>query len=458
MATSRYIIQNEHKYKDNKFLLPLLIAFFSGLGVAFSAGGFNYGRVFAVALVGIACLLNVENAFCLIVFAFPFSSMLKLSNETISILPVLYLVIILKIVAKGKLTIPPLSLVCTFLLAILQALCIAFYEAQYTGILSSLLNIAFVLFIADYMNKHVSDTQTMLPKASFCFAISTSLMLLLSDIFPELPMLVHAGKTSAVEAANRYAATVVDPNELAQIILIAIGLLIAVFSSLKSIPKKLFAVAMMVYMAITGVRTQSKSYVIAVVALFAFLAFTYIRTIAKREGVNKAAARLLPILLITIVGCVLLIVYVVIPVFEARSGENTSFLTGRDNIWTKYLDALRQRFDVVLFGCGSGNVTHLMKLVGRTGNGVPHNSYLEYVIQFGILGLILLFAAWKQAMTSIKEKMSTYYAIPLVAFLITAFGISVNASDCPFILAALLTLPLPNDVDQRVIQSNKEQI
>ena len=454
MATSRYIVQNKNEYKDSKWLFPFLIIFFSGLGIAFASGAFSYSRIFAAALIGIVCLLNIEDAFCLIIFAYPFSSMLKFSSETISIFPILYLIIILKIITKGKISISSISLMCYIFFAVLQALCIALYEAQYTGILSALLNIAFVLFIADYMNKRSSDARPLLPKASLCFAVGTSLMLLLSDIFPQMPMLVHAGKTSAVENAGRYAATVVDPNELAQIILIAIGLLIATHSYLKSLSTKLFSFVMMVYLALTGIRTQSKSYVITVVALFAFLMIAYIRNVSQREGANKAIAKLFPIILLAVIGCALLITYVVIPVFEARSGEQTSFLTGRDNIWLKYIDALRQRFDVTLLGCGSGNVTHIMKLVGRGGKGVPHNTYLEYVIQYGILGLTLLFAVWKQPMSSIKMKLNTFYVIPLVALLITAFGISVNSSDCPFVLLALLSLPLPED-NQQTIRNNQ---
>lgn len=454
MATSRYIIQNEHKYKDNKFLLPLLIAFFFGLGVAFSAGGFNYGRVFAVALVGIACLLNVENAFCLIVFAFPFSSMLKLSIETISILPFLYLIIIVKIIAKRKLTISPVSLVCFFLFAILQALCIVLYEASYIGIISSLLNIAFVLFVTDYMTTQESATNSLLSKASLCFATSTSLMLLLSDVFPDLPRLAHPQKYAELVEANRYGATVLDPNELAQIILISIGLLIAVMPSLKTRLAKLFSCIIIVYMAVTGIRTNSKSYAITLILLFTFLIFVYIRIVGKTKGANTVLQRFLPITIIAIAGIAFLLAYFVFPVFDARSAENTDILTNRTNIWERYLSVLASRGDVMLWGCGAGNITGLLKLVGQNSSAVPHNAYLEYIIQFGAIGLLLLIASWNKTFSRIKEKFNSYYVLSLVAFLITAFGISVNANDCPYILLSLLSIPLINN-NPEIIPTNK---
>ena len=454
MVTSRYIIQNKSEYKENKLLLPLLIAFFFGLGVAFSMGGYDYSRFFAIALVAISFLLNIEDVFSLIMFAFPFSSMLKLTEDSISILPILHLVIIFKIISKNKFSVPPTSLLCFFVLAFMQTINIFLYQATFATIFSMLLNICFVLIVSHYALEHKESISNLLPKVSFTFATGTSIMLLLSDIYPHLPMLVHAEKTTAVEAAGRYAATVVDPNELAQIILIAIGLLIAAIPAFQSLFAKLLAIVMMVYMAITGIRTHSKSYAITILALFAFLMIVYIRHTAKQQGLNKTMVRLLPILLLSAVGFGLILTYVVVPVFASRSEEQTNFWTGRDNIWVNYLYALLNRLDVILIGCGAGNVTGIMRLVGSSAAQVPHNSYLEYVIQFGFIGLVLLFKVWKEAMASIKQKLGTFYVIPLVAFLITAFGISVNDNDCPFILMALLSLPLPDETTQPQINTS----
>lgn len=451
MATSRYIVQNKNEYKDSKWLFPFLIIFFSGLGAAFSVGAFNYGRIFAVALAVITLLLNINDAFCLIVFAFPFTSMLKFTVDTISILPILYLIIILKIISKNKLSIPPNSLLCVCAFALLQALSTLLYEAPFFKTISILLCVCFVLFISNYTGDNKDATQRLLPKASLSFSMGTTLMLLLSDLFPHLPMLVHPS-TASMETAKRYAATVVDPNELAQIILIAIGLLIAVMPSFKSMFAKLLAVAMIVYMGLTGIRTNSKSYAIALLALFVFLMTVYIRISAKEKGASKTLFSLLPILLITTIGFILMFQHIVIPIFEARSQEQAGFWTNRDTLWVRYVNALLHRFDVFLIGCGAGNVTGVIRLAGGSTSSVPHNTYLEYIIQFGVIGLVLIFSAWKKALASIKEKLSTYYVIALAAFLITAFGISVNDNDCLFILFALLSLPLPESSNRPLVQ------
>jgi len=189
--------------------------------------------------------------------------------------------------------------------------------------------------------------------------------------------------------------------------------------------------------------------------LFAFLMFVYIRVVAKREGTTKAFYRVLPVLLIAVIGCVFLFVNFVLPVFEARSSEQTDVLTNRTGIWGDYVKALSMRTDVALWGCGAGNVSSIMKMVGRTTSVVPHNTYLEYIIQFGLFGMILLFVSWKNMFKQIKVKLNTYYILPLVAFLITSFGISVNSNDCPYILFALLSLPLAENNAPQILQARK---
>ena len=357
--------------------------------------------------------------------------------------------------AKGKISISPISLLCYFFFTVLQVCSILFYAAAYAGIIATLLNVAFVMFISNYFRVDDESSSSLLPRASLFFCTGTTTLLLMCDIFPRLPHMVNATQATIAEETNRYSATILDPNELSQIILIAAGLIIATLPFIQSKGGKFAIFAMLVYLSVTGVRTNSKSYVITLVGLFAFLMFMYVRIVAQKEGAAKALTKLLPILLITLVGCVLLFIYVVIPVFDTRGSENTDLLTNRATIWGNYLDALQQRFDVSLIGVGGGNVTRVMHLVGRAGRGVPHNTYLEYFIQFGLVGILLLIVCWKTVFSSVKEKLNTNYIVPLVAFLVTAFAISVNSNDCPFILLTILALPLPEGTEKLV--KNKQR-
>ena len=59
--------------------------------------------------------------------------------------------------------------------------------------------------------------------------------------------------------------------------------------------------------------------------------------------------------------------------------------------------------------------------------------------------------------SQIRNKLSSYYAISLASFLITAFSISVNSSECPYILLTLLSLPLNKEaqtIDLTNIKNN----
>ncbi len=450
MATNRYI--KKDKKEKGYELLVLLTILFAALGTVFSFGAFSYGSVLTILITFYALSLDKEDLLCLIMFAFPFSSMLKLSLESISFIAVFCLLMLFKLFSDKRISVSPTSLLCFILFIALQVVTILIYDANYMTVTSMLISAAFVMFVSAHFGSSAEENQTILLRASLCFSIGTSLMLLLSDLFPRLPYQVHPTKYAELVAANRYGATILDPNELAQVILIAIGLLIAVIPSLKSKFTKFLSIVLVLYMAITGIRTNSKSYVLSIVLLFAFLMFLYIRMVVKKEGASKAFSRFLPVLLVAAVGCAFLIVNFVIPVFDARSSEQTDMLTNRTGIWESYIQALSLRIDVMLFGCGPSNVTHLMKLMGRITSTVPHNTYLEYVIQFGGIGLILLFVAWKATFKQIKAKMNSYYVLPLVAFLITAFGISVNANDCPYILLALLSLPLPTTNNLRIIE------
>ena len=449
MATSRYIKVKEKK--ENKWLLPLLIVLFSFLGVAFAAGGFTYGRYVTVLILGLGVLLDIDDTFCLLCFCLPFASLLKFSLESTTIIAILYIVIVFKLMSKERMDVPPIAFFAFLILASLQTFTIFFYNSIITNVFSTLLNVVFVLFTSTYFSSSELKSSRLLIPASLCLSISTTIMLLLCDIFPQLPYLAHPERHAQLVAANRYGATVLDPNELSQLILIAICLLIAILPAIKSFWRKFICIAMIIYMAIVGVRTNSKSYVLTIIVLFVFLLFIYLRNIVRNEGSSSGITKLIPIVIIAIVGTVFMFQYMVIPVFESRSTENTDFLTNRTNIWEYYIEALLQSPDVLLIGCGANNVTGVLKLVGNNSKVVPHNFYLEYLIQFGFGGIVMFCLCWKKVLVSVKSKLNTFFFLPLAAFLITSFGISVNANDCLFILLALLSLPIPEELNQQVI-------
>ena len=147
---------------------------------------------------------------------------------------------------------------------------------------------------------------------------------------------------------------------------------------------------------------------------------------------------------------------VLLPIFEMRA--DTDFLSGRESIWLSYLGALFRRTDILLLGTGAGNTIKLVKVievVEVASEKVAHNMYLEYLIQFGILGMILLIGIVVRMMRQNSYKMRTYFLLVLVAYSVTAFGISANSNDCIFAVMLFLVMPMYTDSDLNCKQSNE---
>jgi O-antigen ligase len=240
---------------------------------------------------------------------------------------------------------------------------------------------------------------------------------------------------------GRFAAMVGDANEYSQIVLVSIGCLIYSLQFLNTTFQKGISIILIVYLSIKGISSNSKSYVLTLFIMLALVILFYLTSVLKNKGVYSFIVQVIPIMIVGIIG--LLYVYndMILPVLEARAEENTGFFTGRDRIWSEYSKALSQRLDVLFIGDGAGNVTFLNNY-NSLDHEVPHNTYLEYLIQFGILGLISLIGTFNKVFKQLFENKTIYAFLPLGAFLITAFAISANASDCLFIVLLFIAVPI----------------
>ena len=84
-----------------EFLIVSIVLFANCL--FFNSYGFSTGRLFAALLILFSLGLTIEQNIFLFAFCLPFSGVLKLSESSITILPVLYLVVIVKLGIRGKL-------------------------------------------------------------------------------------------------------------------------------------------------------------------------------------------------------------------------------------------------------------------------------------------------------------------------------------------------------------------
>lgn len=406
----------------------------------FNSIGYTGSRLVVLLLLGISVLTDIEKNFCLIAFCLPMSSILKISSTSISILPLLYFIVIIKLFLKRKARLNIYSLVALAFFCLLQVSSVLFYGAEVTSIVSLLLNVVFVVCSSAYFFEYGEENRQL--KTTSIFLMSgTFLDIFLCDIFPNIPYIINYQKQSQLDYNNRYAAMNMDPNEYSQIVLVSIGLAVAIMPLIKSKLGKILDIAVIAYFAVKGYRSYSKSYVLSLMLLFFVALVIYIFKTAKEKGPIVTMLKFVPIAIVGVIGASLLYQYVVVPVFEARSALQADLLTGRDYIWGEYFKALKQRPDVVVIGCGASNSTFLHKYCSLHGS-VAHNLYLEFLIQFGITGIITLSIAWRDSIKSIvKNKLTNYMVLPLAAFLVTSFGISANANDCLYVLMFIMSMP-----------------
>ena len=434
--------------KDEKAQIFLLLALVTILFINaffFNIAGYSYGRFFAILIVAIAACLNIENAYYIVVFSFPFASILKLGATTISILPILYAIIIFKMILSRNFKINNMECIAALIIAAMQLLYVALYGAGMMSIISVILNIVFVMFSLSYLKSNEAESNKLITTSAIFLLIAVALNMLICDIFPDIPYTIDAEKASALQVDDRFGGLFVEPNELAQVILVAVGFFVAVFNSIKSKALRIFLIGVAMYVAINGIRTNSKSYVLVAFGLIVLSFFMYLRHTSKKKGFGAVILRFIPVFAVLSFVSVYLLVNIVIPVFDARASTGADLLSNRGDIWSNYLSLLTQRADVLLAGYGVGNVANSLRLIGVVSDRVPHNLYLEFIVQFGLIGLTFWVFAWKRTWRELFKKTKSLFLLPILAFATTSFAISANSNDCFYILMLLISMPFSSD-------------
>ena len=418
----------------------------------FSAMGYGMARWFAALFLLMGIVLPLENTFYLYIFCFPFSGVLKLSQSSITVLPILNAIIILRLFHKKQVRISKLQLQCFFALLIMQLLCALIYDASLGSIVGFFVNLLFVVCGTSYFSRK-QDQPDVFSRATAVYVTALISGVVLCDLFPETMYLISRQKQAALVHDGRFGSVFVEPNEFSQAILVGLGLLMTSYPLLRKRSHRVLSLAALIYLAFSGYRTLSKSYGLTLLILFAlFMLMNWYRT-GKYRGIGNAVLKMIPGILILSLGIWLLWEYVFVSILENR---NTNDLwTGRDNLWATYWDALMQRPDVLLVGNGAGNAPMLSKVQASIGHLVPHNTYLEYLIHFGILGLLLLCGVFAKVVRQNRRKLSTYFVLVLIAFFATAFTISANSNDCLFVVILLMAMPL-NEGKDPALQSAAE--
>lgn len=252
-----------------------------------------------------------------------------------------------------------------------------------------------------------------------------------------------------LESNTRLEAFANDPNAYSMYTALAIACLINVRGH------SIYKFGTLLVLVGIGLLTASKMGLITIVVELVLI-FLQIFT---RNRENKAIRRFAGWALAGIAGMAIILrdyVEIIVRNFVRRAGSEdlqelnmNRFTTGRWGLVMDYFEILGTDAICLLFGYGFAYHKH----VGAFGMNVSHNTYLDLVLTWGILGtgiFLFILYMWIRSFLRARQirKIGLAQYIPLITLLITFMALScLSASMFPFVLAVAFIQWLPyNDL------------
>ncbi|WP_270532150.1 O-antigen ligase family protein, partial [Paraclostridium sordellii] len=322
---------------------------------------------------------------------------------------------------------------------VFQIIGVSIYNGSIVAIMSFSLNIIFMrLCILNLKGIKDSKKSEVLLTISLVFGISMILSIILADIFPRIPYIVLPEKQSLLMSINRFNGLNGDPNYYSQLVLVSISLLLAAINLKISNKLKIIMIIMNIFLIISGYRSISKSYALTSIILLILFFIYLVKKIIKVNTAYKNILLLIIVAFISLISLYFLIGYIVIPLIKSRT-DSGDFLTGRGDIWVKYIEMIKMDPLVILNGAGfsnSGNV--LFKFFGYSKS--PHNVYIEILVEIGIVGITFILIILRDIIWKFKLIINSELCIYIMMFAVTSLGLSLSSNDAIFILLPLCVL------------------
>ncbi len=420
------------KASDKIETLIDVVVFFA-FSYLISKYGYTAGLILSI-LVFLKCVyLKSNKIFEYIFFLLPLCTMCKFSENSITIIPFIYLIYIFKtlIIEKQKLEFNQLILFLFLILFQLMSICL--FKNSLIKIMSMIISFLFMILAQNKNIKIINKA-----KCSINFIIGICLSTFFAQIFPELPYIISFEKQTILDNIGRFAALNGDPNYYAQLVLIGVAFSFYLIISFKqSLSKKMLLIIASIYLCVSAYYTYSKSFVVGLVFLLFYILISLLKKLYKSD--KKIYYTLLFLFLIILIPLLyLFFIYVVLPVFSIRStSQNGDIFTGRTRLWKIYLEASFNNLYVFLFGSGYNNAF-------LTNGQAAHNIYLEYLLNFGILGIVLFVIIFQKSFKNIVNNLLNPIVLPFMIFAFTGLALSVSASDILFVL-----IPFYNHIEKR---------
>lgn len=407
------IIQNIYNKKYFGVLAPIIALTFGCLALLNSgiSSASTYG---CYLLIGWAVFLSVDDLLCLIAITLPLGNIFKFTGGFTAI-PFLILLYIIKSLSNKRCRINEYAarpMLWTFVLLFMSLITSTAHYLSALAIFPFYLDVFFIIITRNL--NHI-DREEMYTKVSFFFVIGTLMVCLGTMIFPAVSRTIS--NIGIYSKSNAGFSSTWDFGRSLSISIAFIAVVLLKYK--KRILLNTLIIIVMLYFLIQCGRF---SMLLGLGALLLTIPFVY--------GANKPVRiRLIltffMLLFIIIVGY-FLFNYVYSSMIEIRGIGATD--NGRFDIWRQYIQYLKNNTSIAAFGTGGGTISDVASSLGTV---TAHNIVLEKVVEFGIIGIILLLIFFRELYRgTAKQFYRNVNILPLITFIATAMtqGTSGNST------------------------------
>ena len=340
----------------------LIAAFFAGL----------------LAICIWACMKDI--ILPILLYFLPWSPLMKFYKGGISFFTVMLLVVCLAALIKNKMSLNMYQIVLTAMIAILTAIA---KMVQENDIANSYIFFLAMLFLLPCVTKRIDSDSFNETTIFFALGIITAALSAQQlVVYHNIAQYITVDSYLTITRLSGYYG---DPNFYSAHITACLAGILMLLSREKDRVRQAVLIIAAVLLIYCGMLSASKMFVVVLACLFLF----WIPVLMEKGGRGNARVRMLVGILcaggIFLSSSAFKELFRIIDDRFAYAANVSQLTTGRTDIWKNYINEFLENIDITLLGEGYSTVI----LDGRA----SHNTVIQGVFQFGLIGLPLI-AAW----------------------------------------------------------------
>ncbi|WP_342505957.1 hypothetical protein [Sporosarcina sp. FSL K6-2383] len=374
---------------------------------------------------------KVEGKIIFLLFFSTWIYVLKLDGDRFSffhIIQVVYLMSCLFSMLNNKIRVS-LTVIMGFLFFVLYILLTSGFasNSNLLVIIGFLLNFLTIAVATATLTENASYERYVLSYASGL--VFSGFVALLGRWVPQVEQYIqNRGETYTLYENNhlytRFSGLDVDPNYFSLQVLVAIALLLVISGYKKQLLKESVLIIALTFM---GLLTLSKMFLLMLIVILIYMCLIYVTS--KYRSVMKYLFALTVIIFVAMPFGLLDFIVVTLARFSEQGGTVVSVTTGRSSLWLAYIQEIITNPRIFLIGNGIGT--------GFLDGYAAHNMYLSYWYFTGFLGIValLVFVGYsykhmnKTAEGSIKKAKRVLNSLPLFVVIVANFSLDSIVMD-----------------------------